>query len=127
MTDFPLQPDAALAQVLGPARLAYFTPVSEYPVIADRKASFLLTASGLLTTVLIFFANPIVRMVRGAATGTGSAKLIGAAVGIAAAVIVVCLLAAALLAYRAYIFPAPPMPPSLANFRHLAALAPDEY
>jgi len=48
-----------LGSVLGPARLAYFTPVFEQPTLADRKAMFILGASGLLVTVLMFFAPPL--------------------------------------------------------------------
>ena len=43
----------------GAARLAFFTPVREYPPLADRKASVLLAANGLMVTVLLTFSGAI--------------------------------------------------------------------
>src|SRR6202035_5664349 len=55
-------PDADLAVVLGPGRMAYYTQVENYPVLADRKAWFLLTASGLILTVMTFFGPSLAKL-----------------------------------------------------------------
>jgi hypothetical protein len=72
----PLPPeyDDDLATVLGPARLAFFTPVFEQPTLADRKAMFILGASGLLVTVLMFFAPPRDPGAGPRAAGRGTAR-----------------------------------------------------
>jgi hypothetical protein len=113
--------DAELGEVLGPARLAYFTPVPEYPIIADRKASFLLAASGLMTAVLLFFIQPLGALVRG--------PRLALAVGVAIALllIIALLLMAVLFAFRGYVHPMPDMPTSMAFFRHVAPLDRDAY
>jgi hypothetical protein len=115
----PHDPD--LAAVIGPARLAYFTPVHEQPTLADRKAMFILAVSGLIATVLLFFAQPLEALIRGVSPAV-SASLV---------VLLACLgasvLGAALLAYAAYRRPLPPMPPSLALFRNVAAEPLEDY
>lgn len=101
--------------VIGPARLAYFTPVHEQPSLADRKAMFILAASGLLLTVLLFFSEPLERLVSG----------VGRPMNQAIVLLLVCVVAAVLIAartaYSAYTCPLPPMPPTLAFFRNVAA------
>lgn len=124
MTPPPTHPaphDPDLAAVIGPARLAYFTPVHEQPTLADRKAMFVLAVSGLIATVLLYFARPLEALVRGVPPAF-SALLVGmlACVGVS-------LLCGALLAYAAYRRPLPSMPPSLALFRNVAAQPLDNY
>ena len=105
----------------GAARLAYFTPVREYPPLADRKASVLLAAYGLMVTVLFTFAGP------------AEAILVGprrwAAILLATVLVPLSLLilSGAWYAFRALTRPIPPMPDSLAFYPHIAALAPDQY
>ena len=112
--DSPPQ-DPELAAVIGPARLAYYTPVHEQPTLADRKAMFVLAVSGLIATVLLFFAQPMEALVRGVAPA------VSACLVLTVACVGASLLGAALLAYAAYRRPMPAMPPSLALFRNVAA------
>lgn len=49
--------------LLGPARLAYFTPVREYPPLADKKASTLLSVTALMITVVTLFSARITLLV----------------------------------------------------------------
>ncbi len=121
--DRPAAPARAddLAAVLGPARLAFFTPVFEQPTLADRKAMFILGASGLMATVLLFFSQSLQALARGAGRP--------ATVALVAAVVcvVVLVLAAAFTAYAAYRLPLPAMPTTLALFREVSVRDPDAY
>ena len=114
-------PDTRLAAVIGPARLAYFTPVHEQPTLADRKAMFILGASGLIVTVLLFFAHPLEGLIRSA----------GRPVSFALATLLLCIfvtvLLAAFTAYAAYRKALPPMPPTLAWFRNVAGETAEAY
>src|SRR5947209_18012161 len=56
-------PEPDMQAFVGMARLAYFTPLHEHPTLADRKATFILGANGLLITVLLFFIGPITTLV----------------------------------------------------------------
>jgi hypothetical protein len=107
--------DADLAAVIGPARLAYFTPVHDQPSLADRKAMFILGASGLIVTVLLFFAHPLEELIRSVSRPTA----------LALAILLLCLfvmvLVAASTAYAGYRRGLQPMPPTLAWFRNVAA------
>ena len=117
----PPAPGTPPAAVIGPARLAYFTPVHEQPTLADRKAMFILGASGLVVTVLLFFAHPLEGLIRSA----GRPASFGLA-GLLLCVFVTVLLAA-FTAYAAYRKTLPPMPPTLAWFRNVAGESPDAY
>ena len=120
----PLSPERGaddLAAVLGPARLAFFTPVFEQPTLADRKAMFILGASGLLVTVLIFFAPPLQSLAR------HSGRPVGLALMVAVLCVIALVLTAAVMAYVAYTRPLPPMPPTLALFREVSARDADAY
>jgi hypothetical protein len=114
--------DREIERLLGPARLAYFTPVREYPPLGDRKAVALLAAFGLMTTVLLVFAGRIGAMVE---RGWGSplAWLAGAIL----AALVSLVMVGARYAFAALVLPIPPMPDSLAFYPHIAALTADEY
>jgi hypothetical protein len=119
--DPPAIPADDLTAVLGPARLAYFTPVHDQPILADRKAMFILGACGLMVSVLLFFSHSLGALVRSGGRFGGAAALV-ALLALAA-----LLLAAAVMAYYGYTRPVPPMPQSLAWFRHVAAAPPEEY
>jgi hypothetical protein len=121
VTDVQVEHDARLAEVIGPARLAYFTPVHDQPILADRKAMFILGASGLMVSVLLFFTQSIEKLANsgGAVESAGLLALL--------ALVVVPVLVAAVNAYRAYIRPLPQMPDTLAWFRAVAARAPEVY
>jgi hypothetical protein len=113
--------DAELAVLLGPTRLAYFSPLNEQPVLADRKASFILGAAGLIVTVLLFFLQPIAGVLRGPHT-TVAAVMIGLLAALSA-----LLLVAARSAYAAYVLQLPTMPETLAFFRHVAVTPLPDY
>jgi hypothetical protein len=100
--------------------IAYFAPFYEYAVLADRKASFFMSAGGLMLTVLGFFLDRIV--------GVCSADAPFAwTVGAALATVVVLVVFAGVIAYVAFARLLPPTPPSLAVFRDIARRTPEEY
>lgn len=109
------------AAFLGPTRLAYFSPTADQPVLADRKATFLLAATGLLVTVLLFFLHPLAALLRGPRPAVAwlLAVLLVTLAGL--------LLVAAKSAYAATVLMLPPMPRSLAFFRHVAAAPLEQY
>ena len=105
----------------GSARLAYFTPVRAYPPLADRKASVLLAANGLMVTALLGFAGPIGAILRGPVRW--SSCLIVAVL----APLSVLILLGARDAFRSLTRPIPPMPDSLAFYPRIAALPLADY
>lgn len=109
------------AAVLGPARLAYFTPVHEQPTLADRKAMFILAASGLMASVLLFFSHSLYVLV------SSGGLFIRAASFLALSAVAVLILVAAVTAYYSYTRSLPSMPPTLAWFRNVAATPLEEY
>jgi hypothetical protein len=112
--DWSAEPPLALAGI------AYFAPLYEYAVLADRKAGFFMSAGGLMLTVLGFFIGRIVQLVE---LGDGRAW----AFGLALAVLVVLVVLAGITAYVAFARLLPPTPPSLAIFRDIAARTPERY
>ena len=104
MVNPPTQP------ILGPARLAYFTPVHEQPTLADRKAMFILGASGLMVSVLLFFSHSIEALVRSSG-GLGGTIVLTAAV----------------TAYYSYTRGLPAMPATFAWFRDVADTTLEDY
>jgi hypothetical protein len=121
VTEPPATPTDGAASVLGPGRLGYFTPVHDQPILADRKAMFILGASGLMASVLLFFANALGALIH--TRGTAAVVFVIADL----ACVAVLLLAAAVMAYYAYTRPVPPMPPSFAWFRTIAGTSRAEY
>jgi hypothetical protein len=113
--------EAEVRALSGPARLAFFTPAYEQQSLGDRKARFLLTACGLLATTLLFFLERIVALLHGPNPRVGQV-LIGLLAAFGVAVLI-----SARFAYKAFIAPMPPMPPSLAFFAHLAEKSREEY
>ena len=83
----PAEPPLALAGI------AYFAPLYEYAVLADRKASFFMSAGGLMLTVLGFFIGRIVARARprtaGCAWAFGAVLVDGRRARVVAGVIVV--------------------------------------
>ena len=113
--------DADYRAILGPARLAYFSELTDYPILADRKAAFILTTAGLLVTVLLFFLETIAALLRGPNVVRGvvlSALLIG---------LLALLGVAARAAFASYVMLLPAMPRSLAFFRHIATVSLERY
>ena len=60
-----VEDDREVERLLGPARLAYFTPVREYPPLGDRKSLTMLTLNGLMMTVMYLFAEEIHAVLHG--------------------------------------------------------------
>lgn len=106
---------------LGPIRLALFTPVREYPPLADRKASALLAAFGLMSTVLLFFTDRFRTIL------TERGYLGDLLVFIPLAPLVVLITVGSWFAIRALMRPAPPMPESMANYPHIVGLGREAY
>jgi hypothetical protein len=59
----PLDADSETLQLLGPARLAYFTPVREYPPLGDKKAAMLLSVNAFMITVTLLFSHRMAELV----------------------------------------------------------------
>jgi hypothetical protein len=110
-----------VAQPLGSARLAYFTPVREYPPLADRKSSVLLAAYGLMVTVLLTFSGPIEKIIDGTRPW---AVLLLLAILLPLSILI---LIGAWNAFRALTRPIPPMPDSLAFYPHIARNTAEDY
>lgn len=105
----------------GAARLAYFTPVREYPPLADRKASFLLAAYGLMVSVLLGFSGAI------EATVFESSRAAACAILAVLAPLSTLILLGAWNAFHALTRPMPPMPDCLAFYPRIAALSLGDY
>lgn len=99
----------------GAARMAFYTPVVDQPNLADRKATFLLTMSGLMATTLFFFLDGLATVIGGPnrAEGLVAAVLVSVLIGL--------LLAIATQAYSAYVTPLPKHP-ALSFPRHVGRL-----
>jgi hypothetical protein len=107
--------------LLGAARLAYFTPVREYPPLGDRKAVALLAADGLMASVLLVFSGRIGAII------LGKVQPLAWLTGGVLATLATLVLIGAWNAFAALTLPTPPMPDSLAYYPHIAALSPEEY
>ena len=113
--------DTSEPMPLGRAGLVYLVPIYDHAVLADRKATFILTFSGLLLTVLAFFAPRI-------AAAVNAGDLLGAVVASAVALDVGLIVAAAVIAYVAYVRPIPPPPTgTLPFFREIAGHSAAQY
>ncbi len=102
------------------AGLAYFAPLYEYAALADRKASFYLSAGGLMLTVLGFFLQRIVNLLE-------AGGWVAWGYGLTLASVVILVLVAGTTAYVSFAWLLPPTPPSLAVFRDIARRTPEEY
>jgi hypothetical protein len=102
------------------AGIAYFAPLYEYAVLADRKASFFMSAGGLMLSVLGFFIGRVVHVL----SAGGWLAWSFAAMLVTVAVLVIV---AGVTAYVAFARLLPPTPPSLAVFRDIARRSPEEY
>jgi hypothetical protein len=102
------------------AGIAYFAPLYEYAVLADRKASFFMSAGGLMLTVLGFFIGRVVNVL---SVGGWVAWAFGAVL----ASVVVLVVVAGVTSYVAFATLLPPTPPSLAVFRDIARRSFDDY
>lgn len=114
-------PDADLAVVLGPGRMAYYTQVENYPVLADRKAWFLLTASGLILTVLTFFGPSLSKLLHHPKWWVAALVL-----SLLVALAILLLLVAGTAFYGFTILPRVPAE-CLCFYRHIAARPREQY
>lgn len=116
--DNPSSMDDALP---GPTRLAFFTPVHHQPVMADRKAAFLITGSGIIATAMALFAEAIASLVRSPhlAISIGTLLLLFGLVAVLATCAWSC--------WCGFTLPLPPAPASLANFSDIVRLPYEEY
>lgn len=105
----------------GPARLAFFTPIHHNPILADRKATFLLGALGLIATVLLVFSEAIGHLIR------SDRQWVNVTCLVTLFLLVGLVVVGAINAWNGFILPAPPMPRSRAFFNHIAATPLDEY
>jgi hypothetical protein len=106
---------------LGAARLAFFTPIREYPPLADRKSSVLLAAYGLMVSVLLSFSTTFEAIITGQRTW---------AIILLVAIVqplFILILFGGWYAFRALTRPIPPMPDSLAFYPHIARNSLEEY
>lgn len=118
----PTLPDqAATFKNLDPAAaLAFRTPLQEHTPAADTKATALLTAFGLMFTILARYADHVRTLIEG--PGYQRLVLVGLLIGYA-----VCSSIAVVRAFRTLTPRFPALKPSLAFFTDIAALSRDEY
>ena len=102
------------------AGIAYFAPLYEHAVLADRKASFFLSAGGLMLTVLGFFLGRIVHVL------SAGDRLAWAFAALLAAVVALVIVAG-ITSYVSFARLLPPTPPSLAVFRDIAKRTKEQY
>lgn len=115
-------PDTAIddSELLGAARLAFYTPVIDQPSLADRKATFLLTMTGLVSTSVFLFVPQAKAII------SGPDKVVGFTLAVLSSVLIGLLLGAAKYAYAGYVTSMPSQP-AATFFRHVAAWEAAEY
>ncbi len=101
--------------------LVYYTPVRTYPPLADRKATAVLAAVGLMVSVVLMFSRPIGQIVLG---GSLIASWIG---WILVSACMALLMLASWFAVGALTVGLPEMPFSEANFSDIASVDREDY
>ena len=97
----------------GAVRFASFTPMNDQPGMADRKASFVIGASSLLLSTMLFLVMPISQYVR---PGFWPGLTLGLSFALA------CVTGLAIrVAYRCCVLPVPPRPGNMLFFENIAA------
>jgi hypothetical protein len=104
---------------LGAVRFAAFTPMNEQPGLADRKASFVIAAGGLLVSTTLFLIMPLDQFVR---PGIGP----GLTLFLAFAMCWITLLGIR-IAYRCYTLPTPMRETNPLFFQNIAAESESAY
>ncbi len=107
--------------LLGATRLAFFTPIRNYPSLADSKAKSILAADGLMISVFLIYHDRLVMLLHNDYLGVVFLILT------LLASFSCLLLIGGFCAYIALTMPIPPMPESLAFFPEIARLSLDEY
>jgi hypothetical protein len=105
----------------GPARMAFFTPIHHNPILADRKATFLLGALGLIATVLLVFSEAIGELIR------SERQWVSVTCLVTLFLLVGLVVVGAINAWNGFILPVSPMPRSRAFFPHIAETSCEEY
>ena len=119
-SDAPHAPDGSAEDVAAGFALAHYTPLQEYRSAADTKAGAILTACGLLFTLLASYSSHLMEaLVPG---GPGAAVTLAALAGF-----VVLSLGAVLGAFHTITPRFPTAPPSLAFFADIAAFSREDY
>lgn len=101
-----------------------YTPVREYPPLADRKAVAVLATNGLMLSVLLFFSEAIHGVVVGGEDRFGIGRYV---VILAVVPFAIALLIGSWAAFRALTMPMPAMPTSMAFFGDIVRLDREEY
>ncbi len=114
MVDGDSQIGIQMRNVLGSARLGFFTPIHHQPSLADRKATFLMGATGLISTVLLMFSPNIAHLieVRNVAVSILVLAMLLPIMGL--------LIFGGWLSWKCFVLPVPKMPQSLAYFPDIA-------
>ena len=115
-----VEDDLEVERLLGPARLAYFTPVREYPPLSDRKSVTLLTLNGLMITVMCLFAEEILDVLQ----GNPVVKWLTVVAGLTWFSL---LMIGACYAFLALTRPIPPMGDCVAFYKNIAATSLGSY
>jgi hypothetical protein len=101
----------------GALKFASFTPMNEQPGMADRKATFVIGAGGLLLSTVLFFIMPLNQFVR---PGFWPVLILVLSFTLACVTFL-----GMRIAYRCYTMPVPLRPDNLLFFQNIAA-APSE-
>src|SRR3954470_2769392 len=113
----PGQADAAAANADKPSpgamRFASFTPMNEQPALADRKATFVIGAGGLLLSTVLLFIMPLSQFVR---PGFWPGLILVLSFSLAWVTFL-----GIRIAYRCYTMPVPVRPANLLFFQNIAA------
>ena len=112
--------DPEVERLLGPARLAYFTPVREYPPLSDRKSLTLLNLNGLMIAVMYLFAE----VVHAVLQGNPVVKWLAVVAGLSWFSL---LILGACYAFLALTRPIPPMGDCAAFYKNIAAMSLGSY
>jgi len=115
-----VEDDPEVEGLLGPARLAYFTPVREYPPLGDRKSLSLLTLDGLMLTVMYLFTEEIHAVLQGSPVVKWPAVVVGLSW-------LSLLILGACYAFLALTRPIPPMGDCAAFYQNIAAASLGSY
>ena len=120
-SDEPLDPlpgqgQPAVEEKPGPGamRFASFTPMNEQPGLADRKATFVIGAGGLLLSTVLFFIMPLSQFVR---PGVWPVLILVLSFTLACVTFL-----GMRIAYRCYTLPVPVRPDNLLFFQNIASV-----
>ena len=104
---------------IGAQRFASFTPMNEQPALADRKATFVIAAGGLLLSTTLFFVMPLSQFVH---AGFWPGLTLVLAFGMAWVTLL-----GIRIAYRCYTLPTPVRETNPLFFQNIAVESESEY